>query len=139
MKSLGTGSVVIKTLFIEEKQLCSWAKRSLDEVGPLEQKRFKTSLNLFFVGVPGAGGQASHLIDVEEGGAGGDGALQSQRRTQMLLEEEQSIEQLQERERAIRQLEVGHTLANVSTINSILLLLCLFKPVWEPGSLAKVC
>ena len=102
----------------------------------MEQKRFKTSLNLFFVGVPGAGGQASHLIDVEEGGAGGDGALQSQRRTQMLLEEEQSIEQLQERERAIRQLEVGHTLPNVSTINSILLLLCPFEQVREPGSLA---
>ena len=112
LKSLGSGSVAIKTLFIEEKQLCSWAKRSLDEVGPLEQKRFKTSLNLFFVGVPGAGGQASHLIDVEEGGAGGDGALQSQRRTQMLLEEEQSIEQLQERERAIRQLEVGRTIVS---------------------------
>ena len=45
--------------------------------------------------------------DVEEGGAGADGGLQGQSRTQMLLEEEQSIEQLQERERAIRQLEVG--------------------------------
>ena len=117
--------------------MCSWAKRSLDEVGPLEQKRFKTSLNLFFVGVPGAGGQASHLIDVEEGGAGGDGALQSQRRTQMLLEEEQSIEQLQERERAIRQLEVGNTRVSLPTFQQSIQycsLLCLFKPVWEPGS-----
>jgi len=57
--------------------------------------------------VPGAGGHQSNLIDVEEGGAGGDGGgAASQSKTQMLLEEEYNVEQLQERERAIRQLEV---------------------------------
>ena len=82
----------------------TWAKRSFDVASRVKIKY----LHFFFVGVPGTGGQASNLIDVEEGGAGGDGGPQSQSRTQMLLEEEQSIEQLQERERAIRQLEVGH-------------------------------
>jgi hypothetical protein len=65
------------------------------------------SFFICFSGVPGAGGHQSNLIDVEEGGAGGDGgAAASQSKTQMLLEEEYNVEQLQERERAIRQLEV---------------------------------
>ena len=63
---------------------------------------------LMFSGIPGAGGHQANLIDDEEGGAGGEGEPQSQSRTQMLLEEEYNIEQLQEREKAIRQLEVNN-------------------------------
>ena len=63
----------------------------------------------FPLALAGPGGASGNLIDVEEGsgGAGGAGQLApGQSKTQMLLEEEYNIEQLQERERSIRQLEV---------------------------------
>ena len=66
---------------------------------------YQRILALLFSGFPGTGAGAHNLIDVEEGGAGGDGQT-SQSKTQILLEEEYNIEQLQEREKAIRQLEV---------------------------------
>lgn len=49
----------------------------------------------------------SNLIDIE-------GAGNSQMKTQMMLEEEQNLEQLQERERAVRQLE-----ADIMDVNQI--------------------
>ena len=50
-----------------------------------------------------AGPGSQDLIGLEEGQSGGQ---MGQSKTQMLLEEEANIEQLQERERSIRQLEV---------------------------------
>jgi len=55
----------------------------------------------------GLGSTESNLIDIE-------GAGNSQMRTQMMLEEEQNLEQLQERERAVRQLE-----ADITDVNQI--------------------
>ena len=48
------------------------------------------------------------MIDIEGGGA------QGQSKTQMMMEEEQNLEQLQERERAVRQLE-----ADIGDVNQI--------------------
>ena len=53
------------------------------------------------------GSTESNLIDIE-------GAGNSQMKTQMMLEEEQNLEQLQERERAVRQLE-----ADITDVNQI--------------------
>ena len=52
------------------------------------------------------------MIDVDEsggasGGGGGGGMMTGQSKTQMLLEEEENIQELQDRERSVRQLEVG--------------------------------
>jgi hypothetical protein len=58
---------------------------------------------LIALAAPGAQG---NLIDVEEGSLGNDTTM-GQSKTQMLLEEEANIEQLQEREKSIRQLEVS--------------------------------
>jgi len=55
----------------------------------------------------GLGSTESNLIDIE-------GAGNSQMKTQMMLEEEQNLEQLQERERAVRQLE-----ADITDVNQI--------------------
>jgi len=52
-------------------------------------------------GIPGPNGQ-KNLIDIEEGQLS---AEEQQKRQQMLIQEEVDVEQLQERERAIRQLE----------------------------------
>jgi syntaxin 12/13 len=52
---------------------------------------------------PGEGG-ASNLIDIEGG----------QARTQLVLEEEQELEQMQQRERAVTQLE-----ADIGDVNQI--------------------
>ena len=62
--------------------------------------------------LPGPAGVATHsLVDMEEASAGGGrgslGQGQPVSRTQMLLEEEDNMAQLQERERSIRQLEVS--------------------------------
>ena len=54
-------------------------------------------------GLQGPGGQ-KNLIDIEEGQ--GQSQEEVQRRQQMLMQEEIDIEQLQERQRAINQLEV---------------------------------
>jgi len=62
-------------------------------------RRIDISPFCFTKGPGGADG--SDLIDVEEGQVG------KQARLQLMLEEEESLQQLQERERAIRQLEVG--------------------------------
>ena len=53
------------------------------------------------------GSTESNLIDIE-------GAGNTQMKTQMMLEEEQNLEQLQERERAVRQLE-----ADITDVNQI--------------------
>lgn len=58
-------------------------------------------------GGAGLGSTESNLIDIE-------GAGNSQMKTQMMLEEEQNLEQLQERERAVRQLE-----ADITDVNQI--------------------
>ena len=47
-----------------------------------------------------------NLIDMDESG-GADSRAEQQRRQQMLMQEEYDMEQLQERERSIRQLEVS--------------------------------
>lgn len=52
---------------------------------------------------PGAQG---NLIDVEEGSSGNE-PFMGQSKTQILLEEEDNIKELQEREKSIRQLEVS--------------------------------
>ena len=53
-------------------------------------------------GIPGP--NQKNLIEIEEGQE--QSAEQQQRNQQMLIQEEMDVEQLQERERAIRQLEV---------------------------------
>jgi len=53
-------------------------------------------------------GGEDNLIDIEEG------AERGQSKTQMMMEEEQNLEQLQERERAVRQLE-----ADIGDVNQI--------------------
>ncbi|TRY61036.1 hypothetical protein TCAL_01442, partial [Tigriopus californicus] len=60
-----------------------------------------------------ASGINGNLIDVEEGSLGNDTTM-GQSKTQMLLEEEANIEQLQEREKSIRQLESD--IVDVNTI-----------------------
>ena len=59
--------------------------------------------------LPGPSGATTQsLVDTEETAAGGSGFGQgSVSRTQMLLQEEDNMAQLQEREKSIRQLEVG--------------------------------
>jgi len=54
-------------------------------------------------GIAGPNGQNSNLIDIENGSQVSQ--EEQQRRQQMLIQEEYDIEQLQERERAVRQLE----------------------------------
>ena len=60
--------------------------------------------------LPGPSGTTTQsLMDTEETPPGGSGFGQgSVSRTQMLLEEEDNMAQLQEREKSIRQLEVGY-------------------------------
>ena len=58
-------------------------------------------------GLQGPGGQ-KNLIDIEEGQ--GQSQEEVQRKQQMLMQEEIDIEQLQERQRAINQLEVNTVL-----------------------------
>merc|ERR1711962_1049366 len=53
---------------------------------------------------PGEGGGGANLIDIEEG----------QNKTQLMLEEEQNLEYLQERERSVAQLE-----ADIGDVNQI--------------------
>ena len=63
-----------------------------------------------FSGLPGPSGANQSLIDVDESGGasgGGGGMMTGQSKTQMLLEEEENIQELQDRERSVRQLEVG--------------------------------
>jgi syntaxin 7 len=62
-------------------------------------RKFKTQ--------PGFGAPDQNLIDIEGGAA-------AQTRTQVMLEEEQNVEMLQERERAVRQLE-----ADIGDVNQI--------------------
>jgi len=70
-----------------------------------EKEAIKKYRNQGGVQPPGAEGT---LVDIEGGQAGG------QARTQMMLEEESNLEQLQERERAVRQLE-----ADIGDVNQI--------------------
>ncbi|XP_059090060.1 syntaxin-12-like isoform X2 [Tigriopus californicus] len=73
-------------------------------------KRAKAASGINALAAPGAQG---NLIDVEEGSLGNDTTM-GQSKTQMLLEEEANIEQLQEREKSIRQLESD--IVDVNTI-----------------------
>ena len=54
--------------------------------------------------------QETNLIDIE----GGSGAAGQAQRTQLMLEEEQNLQQLQDRERAVRQLE-----SDIGDVNQI--------------------
>lgn len=76
-------------------------------VAQKEKDFVKRAKNVKF-GAAAAADQDAHLIDVE----GGTGPSQS--KTQLLMEEEQNIEELQERERSIRQLESD--IVDVNTI-----------------------
>jgi len=58
-------------------------------------------------GVQPPGSEDNTLVDIEGGAGGGS-------KTQMLMEEEQNLQQLQERERAVRQLE-----ADIGDVNQI--------------------
>jgi hypothetical protein len=46
-------------------------------------------------------------MDEQQSGGAGGGGMTAQSKTQMLLDEEYNIEQLQDREKSVRQLEVS--------------------------------
>ena len=73
-----------------------------------------SGLNLIWFIFLGPGGQEP-LVDIE-----GQSQEQQQKQQQMLIQEEQDIEQLQERERAVRQLESD--ILDVNTIFKVIFL-----------------
>jgi syntaxin 7 len=67
-------------------------------------KKAKSAAGFPSIGGPNQG--KTNLLDLEEGQAGGQHTEEQQRKQQMLMQEEIDVEQLHERERSIRQLEV---------------------------------
>ena len=88
-----------------------------------------SGLNLIWFIFLGPGGQEP-LVDIE-----GQSQEQQQKQQQMLIQEEQDIEQLQERERAVRQLESD--ILDVNTIFKVIFLVWVSTKTQNLGTVSR--